>query len=470
MKLFVLLLLPTCLMAQTSLIDPTVGSWSNTDLHPSGFTRIDVRRDGTNTIVHAWGSCHPTDCDLGETRAELSNGILTAVWLNGFETVRMQLIPQPDDGLAAIANHEFTDGSERKGFSEAGFFRHLHLKPESEDSKHARAILRETADAYRNLTSGYFEAIETDIKSAEKTEVRTVIRHKIWIAPGNRVRVEHSGFGESYISIDDGKSEWQVYPKANEFTSEPQAQGKFGSAPLSVFEEIDKTAGDLTFVGSENVDTADCISVRITLKPRVTQQLAIDKATHLIRRSFFDVSGQTNELIFHTVQPGADVAENLFHYDPSATKATNRTSAAQAAPQGMVGQPAPDFNLSDLDGHKIHLESLRGNVVLLDFWATWCGACRAAMPTIELLHRGLKGNLVVLGVDNETPELPRQFLRSSGYTIPTLMDDEDSAVDAYHVSRWPTTVLIDQQGKIVSYLEGVEPDELRDLLRKLGVW
>jgi cytochrome c biogenesis protein CcmG, thiol:disulfide interchange protein DsbE len=108
--------------------------------------------------------------------------------------------------------------------------------------------------------------------------------------------------------------------------------------------------------------------------------------------------------------------------------------------------------------------------VLLDFWATWRGYCREALPSVELLHRGLKDKLVVFGIDNEEPELAREYLQKYGYTLSTLVDRKDQAVNLYHVNGWPTTVLIDRDGRIAFYGEGFESDKLRDALRGIGVW
>jgi thiol-disulfide isomerase/thioredoxin len=84
---------------------------------------------------------------------------------------------------------------------------------------------------------------------------------------------------------------------------------------------------------------------------------------------------------------------------------------------GGLAQAAPTFSLHDLDGHTVGLGALRGMPVLLDFWATWCGYCREALPSIELLHRGLKGKLAVFGIDDEEPELARKYLQKYGYTL-----------------------------------------------------
>jgi thiol-disulfide isomerase/thioredoxin len=123
-----------------------------------------------------------------------------------------------------------------------------------------------------------------------------------------------------------------------------------------------------------------------------------------------------------------------------------------------------------LENREVRLADLRGKVVLLDFWGTWCGYCREALPTIELLHRaGHEKGLAVFGVDAEAPELARRYLAQYGYTLPSLVDQSDIVSASYRVNSWPTTVLIDRQGNVAYYGEG-EPQKLRDTLRTLGIW
>src|ERR1039457_1415461 len=91
MRLLLILLLPACLFAQTGSLRLLTGTWVS-EHETDNVTQVIVRVDGARTIVHAWGACHPTDCDWGETDADLWNGIPVAIWKWGFATTRMQLI------------------------------------------------------------------------------------------------------------------------------------------------------------------------------------------------------------------------------------------------------------------------------------------------------------------------------------------------------------------------------------------
>jgi peroxiredoxin len=223
-------------------------------------------------------------------------------------------------------------------------------------------------------------------------------------------------------------------------------------------------------VGLEDVQGAGCTVVRIPLDHGATQQLWIDSTTHLVRKDTIDEGTSKEETVFTVARLGEPTPPDVFTYDPAATNAKNRSELAKAAPETLIGKAAPDFSLRDLDGRTVDLRALRGQPVLLDFWATWCGECRQALPSVELLHRGLKDRLAVFGIDNEEPELAREYLQKYGYTLRTLVDRKDQAVSLYHVNGWPTTVLIDRDGKIAFYGEGFEPEKLRDALQGVGVW
>lgn len=115
-----------------------------------------------------------------------------------------------------------------------------------------------------------------------------------------------------------------------------------------------------------------------------------------------------------------------------------------------VGTVAPDFRAHRLDGAEIGLGELRGKVVLLNFWATWCTPCRAELPMLEEIYeRHRERGLVVLGIDvQEDAETIKEFLPQVGVTFPILLDSDSSLAIRYRATGLPANFLIDRQGTL----------------------
>jgi thiol-disulfide isomerase/thioredoxin len=116
----------------------------------------------------------------------------------------------------------------------------------------------------------------------------------------------------------------------------------------------------------------------------------------------------------------------------------------------------------------LDLDKLRGKVVLLDFWGTWCGPCVAKLPRTEELHQKYKDRgLVVIGVHSENGgEKVADFLKEKEYTFPVAIDTGDTAA-RYAIEAWPTYFLIDKAGKVAWGFEHNPPkeDRIEELLR-----
>src|SRR3989338_8103081 len=116
-----------------------------------------------------------------------------------------------------------------------------------------------------------------------------------------------------------------------------------------------------------------------------------------------------------------------------------------------VGPPveAPDFSLAALDGGDVRLSELRGRVVVMEFWATWCGPCRYSSPSLEVMYRKYRdrGVTILLVNQAESPEEIRAWAEGR-FTAPMLLDAQQAVARQYRVTGLPTLFIIDQQGMI----------------------
>lgn len=120
---------------------------------------------------------------------------------------------------------------------------------------------------------------------------------------------------------------------------------------------------------------------------------------------------------------------------------------------------APDFTLSDLDGKTVRLGDLRGQVVFLNLWATWCPPCRAEMPSMETLYQRFRGRgfaMLAVAEDSDGATSVAPFVAELGLTFPILLDTENLLPPRYGVTGYPETFIIDREGRVVKHVIGPE--------------
>ena len=136
--------------------------------------------------------------------------------------------------------------------------------------------------------------------------------------------------------------------------------------------------------------------------------------------------------------------------------------AKPAADAGSIGSAAPEFELADLSGKKVRLSDFKGKVVILDFWATWCGPCRMEIPHFVRMQEKYKDKgleIVGLSLDADGESAVRPFAKEHDINYTMLLASNETA-DLYGgVLGIPTTFVIDRQGRIVKKFVGVMPPE-----------
>lgn len=140
------------------------------------------------------------------------------------------------------------------------------------------------------------------------------------------------------------------------------------------------------------------------------------------------------------------------------TSGGSATATATAAPGPYEGAPAPDFTLATADGQSLGLTDLRGQVVILNIWASWCGPCRLEMPAIERFYQAQRQRGVeVLAVNStfqDSEENAQNFARELGLTFPIVFDRDGAVTRRYQIHGLPTTFVLDRRGVIRSVTIG----------------
>ncbi len=134
------------------------------------------------------------------------------------------------------------------------------------------------------------------------------------------------------------------------------------------------------------------------------------------------------------------------------------TTGGGPPPSPREGFSAPDFTLDQLGGGQVHLSSLRGKVVLVNLWASWCPPCRAEMPTIQSVYQAFAAQgLVVLGVDQtnqDSEAAAAAFAKNLGLTFPIALDRGGEVGARYSLQGLPSSFFIDRKGVIRSVVVG----------------
>jgi peroxiredoxin len=148
--------------------------------------------------------------------------------------------------------------------------------------------------------------------------------------------------------------------------------------------------------------------------------------------------------------------------------------ASPVMAKDMIG-PAPDFTLKSRSGENLKLSEFRGDVVLINFWASWCGPCRQEMPLLDQLYQRYNPiGFTILGINvEENSDQARRLLKEVPVSFPILFDTQNTVSKLYNLVGMPSTMIVDRDGNIryqhFAYLPGYEKkyeEQIKELLRE----
>jgi len=374
-----------------------------------------------------------------------------------------------------------------------------------QERSQAEQLLQEVGRTYRNLSSYHFESVATDEMDGEEKDEKTRTTLVVAAVKPGKMRVEIKDSTTSLWVLSDGQTTWiyspamkqyirkRVVPEENDHGEGIGGGAGLNSAASRLVEAYSRIADNIRearLLSEESVElegksiACHVVQVKYANKsPDDSEELSktfwIDKARYLVLREVSTLRRRANPsggpgeirrtITFTLARVNGPIPESFFVLTPPAEARQVEEFGRSASKENE----AADFTLTDLQGRSFNLREQRGKAVLLNFWATWCGPCRDEMPYIEKLYRDFKDKgLIVLGVNDEEPEVARSFLAENEITFPSLVDERGGSHWLYRVAGIPTTILIDKEGKIaarlVGYSSGSE-DFLRAALKKVGI-
>jgi len=367
-----------------------------------------------------------------------------------------------------------------------------------------RELIRHSAEAIKQFKSYELESVVFIDMQGGPIKTKLELPSKVAVRRPDRMRIESRSQAGSILIVSDGAFTWfymtplKKYVKREASGSPEAAVGNSGLLPKNL-PDVSKSIKSVRLMREEEIsvagETIACWVIETTYDSinLPEQELAIEDAAQITWISKKDglnlqtrFSAKLNlpgvdELVKMTqstqttaLRLDADLPDSMFTFNPpEGAKETEDWTLPGIAKPDLIGKTAPQFQAKALDGSPIDLEALKGKVVLLDFWTTWCAACRKDLPALQKLSQEFHDQgLVVIGVDvAESKETSESFLKTTPITYPIVpIDDNSPLLTALSVNAFPTTVLIDRDGNIAAYEVGAQGDKpLRTALSSLGL-
>ena len=259
-----------------------------------------------------------------------------------------------------------------------------------------------------------------------------------------------------------------VHAQASESTITNQIKTLRGLSPAERTQLTIKLASEIQALpaGVPRLHLADALAHLVTEGDQGMD--ALQAVADTLTQSLADTPVPAKAKDDQPPMPYKDLA-NLVRYEHVTTNLTDplylKASDILAANDADIEKA--DFTLKDLHGKKVTFSDLRGKIVMVNFWATWCAPCRAEMPELDAIYTHFQAQgLVVLSITDEDPFKANSFVAPNKYHPPVLIDADNNVHKLFHVEGIPRTFVFNRDGKLVA--EAIDQRTQRQFLKMLS--
>jgi peroxiredoxin/outer membrane lipoprotein-sorting protein len=383
----------------------------------------------------------------------------------------------------------------------------------------AAQVLARVSRTYRSLRTYQLDAIEREVESVHALGTLSLGQANTSLAAetGGRIRVRREDDRGTLLWVSNGETTWVYDSDLRKYTQEEaavdweeeredsafddqewQLVGKpldtirFGRAGrhlgintarssadilsqilnrlVGQYIGIDHHDPDARLLGRERINagdrSVDCYLIALDGGQRRLwvdkQQFIVVRHEQVVRFAQATKNALTFRVELGDYRIGRPLQTTLFEFKPPAGVVKVSELDLPGVRARLAGNPAPDFTLATLDGQHVTLSDFRGKVVLLDFWATWCGPCRREQPIVAKLYEKYKDRaLVAFGVNGEDQANVRHYLEEKRIDLPVLMDSSRTLRRLYGCQAVPTLIVVNRQGIVTKdYVGFLDEDDL----------
>jgi thiol-disulfide isomerase/thioredoxin len=303
-------------------------------------------------------------------------------------------------------------------------------------------------------------------------------------APPPPPQAEELAHAQDRLLQKDYKEAVKAFRKADKLAHGNCAECQLGLARtfnrLGAYKDAEKSAAEaLRLAGSDHsLELLATSEQGFAVFSGARNDADLERAAQLFRQVLERSGGKINAARFnlagallrlHRDSEGVALLEEYLKQGPEGALAETARSLIQN-PERARKRLIPDFALVTLDGQYLTAEQLKGKVILVDFWGTWCGPCRAAVPALRsLAHRWEKEPFVLLSVSTDTNEAAlKQFVAKNEMTWPQVWDEHQELVRKSSINHFPTYWVVSAEGEIVFERSGWGEDSERELSRQIS--